>query len=173
MPNVLLVDMAIHTFDAARYLSGADPIAVYADEFNPKWSWYAGAASASCLFEMSGGLRYAYSGSWCAEGLHTSWESEWRAVGENGTCLWDGHNDPVGQIVTQAGGFHSEVADVSITQTEMKSGIAGSLDEFIWALETGGTPNGECHDNIKSFAMVCAAVESARRRERVELAELL
>jgi len=31
MPSPLLLDMAIHTFDAARYLSGADPIAVYCE----------------------------------------------------------------------------------------------------------------------------------------------
>ncbi len=173
MENVLLVDMAIHTFDAARYLSASDPIAVYADEFNPSWSWYRGNASASCIFEMTDGLRYTYSGSWCAEGSPTSWEAEWRAVGEKGTCLWDGHGDPNGQIVVAPAGFHSEVEDISTQSLPIKTGIAGSLAEFVWALKTGGIPNGECHDNIKSFAMVCAAVESARRRQRVELAELL
>jgi hypothetical protein len=30
--------MAIHTFDAARFLSQADPVAVYCEEFNPAWS---------------------------------------------------------------------------------------------------------------------------------------
>src|SRR6266545_763860 len=45
MDSPLILDMAIHTFDAARYLSGADPIAVYCEEFNPPWSWYRGAAS--------------------------------------------------------------------------------------------------------------------------------
>ena len=173
MPSVLLVDMAIHTFDAARYLSQADPIAVYADEFNPSWSWYRGAASATCIFEMTDGLRYTYRGSWCAEGAHSSWEGDWRAVGANGTGLWDGFGDPSGQIVSLASGFHSEVSDISELSLEIKSGIAGSLAEFVHALKTGSVPNGECHDNIKSFSMVCAAVESARRRERVELAEFL
>jgi len=173
MASVLLVDMAIHTFDAARYLSQADPVAVYAEEFNPKWSWYAGDASATCLFEMTNGLRYTYRGSWCAEGSPSSWEADWRAVAEKGTALWDGHGDPKGQIVVEPGGFHSKVADISEKSFEIKSGIAGSLDEFLNALKTGATPNGECHDNIKSFAMVCAAVESSRRRQRVEIAELM
>ena len=173
MDNVLLVDMAIHTFDAARYLSQADPIAVYAHEFNPGWSWYKGDASATCIFEMSGGLVYTYRGSWCAEGAPTSWEADWRAVGEKGTGLWDGVEDPTGQVVTEPGGFHSIVADVAEASTPIKSGIAGSLAEFVTALKTGIVPNGECHDNIKSFAMVCAAVESAKRRQRVELAEFL
>src|SRR5689334_6563156 len=83
MPSPLILDMAIHTFDAARYLSGADPVSVYCEEFSPPWSWYRGDACASAVFEMTGGLRFTYRGSWCAEGLHTSWESDWRAVGEH------------------------------------------------------------------------------------------
>jgi len=122
---------------------------------------------------MTNGLRYTYRGSWCAEGSPSSWEGDWRAVGEKGTALWDGFGDPKGQIVVGPGGFHSAVSDIAESPRPIKSGISGSLDEFIQALKTGSTPQGECHDNIKSFAMVCAAVESSRRRERVELAELL
>ncbi len=88
MPSPLVLDMAIHTFDAARYLSGADPVAVYCEEFNPPWSWYQGNACATAIFEMSGGLRYTYRGSWCSEGQHTSWEAEWRAVGPSGSATW-------------------------------------------------------------------------------------
>jgi predicted dehydrogenase len=173
MAHVLLVDMAIHTFDAARYLCQSDPISVYAEEFNPSWSWYQGAASATCLFEMKNGLRYTYRGSWCAEGLHSSWEGDWRAVGANGTGLWDGHGDPRGQIVDEPGGFHSKMKDVNEKSPPVTGGIAGSLEEFLIALRTGRVPNGECHDNIQSFAMVCAAVESSNRGERVTIAELL
>lgn len=173
MAHVLLADMAIHTFDAARYLSGADPVSVYAEEFNPSWSWYAGAACANCLFEMTGGLRYTYRGSWCSEGVHTSWEAEWRAAGERGSAVWDGRGDPRGEVVDAAGGFHSKVRDVHEGALTVTSGIAGSLEEFLSALRTGATPNGECHDNIKSLAMVCAAIESARSGARLRIAELM
>jgi predicted dehydrogenase len=161
--------MAIHTFDAARYLSGADPVAVYCEEFNPPWSWYRGAASATAIFEMSGGLRYTYRGSWCAEGRITSWESEWRAVGPNGTATWDGHNPPVAEVVAKRGGFISEVEPRSEPVAEIAPGIAGSLRDFLGALETGATPMGECHDNIKSLAMVFAAIESAATGRRVKI----
>ena len=43
-------------------------------------------------------------------------------------------------------------------------GIAGALREFVNALRTGQTPQGECHDNIKSLAMVFAAIEIRRNR---------
>lgn len=171
MDHVLLLDMAIHTFDQARFLSGADPIAVYAEEFNPAWSWYKGAASATCLFELENGLRFTYRGSWCAEGLHTSWECEWRATGDTGTALWDGHSGLKGARVIGSEGFHhaTESLDEPITD-DVAGGIAGSLQDFLQALETGATPMGECHDNIKSLAMVFAAVESATTGKRVKIA---
>jgi predicted dehydrogenase len=170
MASVLLLDMAIHTLDAARFLCGADPVAVYCDEFNPSWSWYKGDASATAIFEMTGGLRYTYRGSWCSEGRHTSWEGEWRAVGPNGTATWDGHGAPVAEIVVERGGFNSRTEPHTAGVDEaMQRGIAGSLRDFLNALRTGATPMGECHDNIKSLAMVFAAIESAATGKRVAI----
>ncbi|WP_395089054.1 Gfo/Idh/MocA family protein [Armatimonas sp.] len=170
MEHVLLLDMAIHSFDQARFLSGADPVSVYAEEFNPAWSWYKGAASATCLFEMANGLRFTYRGSWCAEGLHSSWECDWRTVGAHGTALWDGHSALKGAKVTGTEGFHhaTEALEEPITE-EVSGGIAGSLEDFLHALDTGATPMGECHDNIKSLAMVFGAVESATTGKRVQI----
>ncbi len=172
MASPLLLDMAIHTLDAARYLSGADPVAVYCEEFNPPWSWYAGNACATAVFELTGGLRYTYRGSWCSEGRPTSWEAEWRAVGPRGSATWDGHDTPVAEVVT---GRESDAFEAPVERREgdlppaegFGEGIAGSLRDFLRALRTGATPMGECHDNIKSLAMVFAAIESARSGRRV------
>lgn len=170
MPSPLLLDMAIHTFDAARFLSSADPLAVYCEEFNPPWSWYQGAASATAIFELSGGLRYTYRGSWCSEGRHTSWEGAWRAVGPHGSATWDGHSAPVAEVVAGPGGLHSPTTSVlGAPAAGFAEGIAGALRDFIHALHTGATPMGECHDNIKSLAMVFAAIESAASRQRVTI----
>lgn len=172
MASPLVLDMAIHTFDAARFISGADPVSVYAEEFNPGWSWYKGDACANAIFEMSDGLRFCYRGSWCTEGAMTSWESSWRVVGEHGTALWDGHGEPHGEIVEQRGGFHSQYRTIQEPRAQIREGIAGSLDEFLHALETGETPNGECHDNIKSLEMVFMALESSRQGRRVSLVDI-
>ena len=172
MANVLILDMAIHTFDAARFLCEADPVAVYCEEFNPPWSWYRGNASATAIFEMTGGLRYTYRGSWCSEGRSTSWEAEWRAVGPRGTATWDGVSDhpPVADAVTGSAGFTREVqAHTAFVPSGVPGGIAGSLRDFLHALDTGETPMGECHDNIKSLAMVFGAIESAATGQRVTL----
>jgi predicted dehydrogenase len=170
MPSPLLLDMAIHTFDAARFISQADPVAVYCEEFNPAWSWYAGNASASAIFEMSGGLRYTYRGSWCSEGAHTSWEGAWRVVGSGGSALWDGHGMPEADVVRAPAGFHSRTERIAApAAAAAPAGIQGALADFLHALDSGEAPMGECHDNIKSLAMVFAAVESAARRERVAI----
>ncbi|MEI7575580.1 MAG: Gfo/Idh/MocA family oxidoreductase [Armatimonadota bacterium] len=173
MDHVLILDMAIHTFDQARHISGLDPVSVYAEEFNPDWSWYKNGSSATCLFEMEGGAKFNYRGSWCADGLHTSWEGEWRACGPNGTAKWDGHSSIQAELIESNEGFHRPVRHIDVEPIDEPSGIAGSLREFLWAIETGGIPKGECHDNIKSLAMVFGAIESAKRGARVQIAELL
>lgn len=163
MPSPLILDMAIHTFDNARQLSGRDPVSVYCQEFNPAWSWYAGAASANAIFEMTGGLRFTYNGSWCATALNTSWNSHWRAIGPRGAAAWDGEHDPIAERMTGNEGFIHPTEKITIpADTNIPAGIAGSLRDFLNALRTGETPQGECHDNIKSLAMVFAAIESSQ-----------
>jgi predicted dehydrogenase len=172
MDHVLILDMAIHTLDQARYISGLDPVSVYADEFNPGWSWYKHGCSINCIFEMSSGVRFNYRGSWCAEGLHTSWEGDWRAVGSRGTAKWNGHEHIEAEIVSGEEGLHRPVAKMSATKWDIAEGINGSLNDFLNALRTGETPQGECHDNIKSLAMVFAAIESAKTGQKVVISEL-
>ena len=136
MASVLLLDMAIHTLDQARYLSGADPISVYCEEFNPAWSWYKGDACATALFEMTGGLRYTYRGAWCAEGESTSWRATGRAVGPNGTAVWDGTGAPQAAVVSRTEGFMSETAPITAEVFhDTPGGIAGSLRDFLNALQ--------------------------------------
>jgi len=169
MPHVLLADMAIHTFDSARQISGADAVSVYCEEFNPAWSWYSADAAAVAIFEMTGGLRYIYRGCWCAEGPATSWQAQWRAHGPTGGATWDGDHAPVAKRTINNEGFHRKTELCEAKVVDSPKGIAGSLREFIDALRTGTTPQGECHDNLKSLAMVYAAIESARTKQRVDM----
>ena len=169
MEHVLLLDMAIHTFDAARYITDTDPISVYCEEFNPEWSWYQGASGANALFEMSNGLHYTYRGCWSAEGRMTSWEGEWRAVGENGTATWNGFEQIKADKLEKSGGFHSKMESKDAEITPEVGGISGSLSDFLNALKHGTTPMGECHDNIKSLAMVFSSIESAMCGNRVPI----
>jgi predicted dehydrogenase len=171
MAHVLLVDMAIHTFDAARLLMGADARAVYCHEWNPPGSWYDQDASAVAIFEMSGDIVYTYRGSWCAEGLNTTWESRWHVIGERGSVIWDGAEGFRAQVVAESGGFFSEWDDVEVppVETAKTGGHAGAIREFVQCVRTGETPETICTDNIKSLAMVFGAVASADTGQRVAI----
>lgn len=165
MAHVLLVDMAIHAFDAARYVLDRDPVSVYCEEYNPAWSWFAQDAAATAVFEFEGGLRYSYSGSWCSGGLETSWNGAWRVSGARGSATWDGEGAPLAQT-GEAEPVRAELADEP-------EETAGSLAEFVSALRTGRVPSGEVHANIVSLAMVEAAVRSAETGRRVQIAEVV
>ncbi|MEO6012561.1 MAG: Gfo/Idh/MocA family oxidoreductase [Devosia sp.] len=169
MRNVLLLDMAIHTFDAARFMSGKDPRAVYSHEGNPRGSWYAHGAAANAIFEFSDDVVFTYRGSWAAEGANTSWESMWRIVGTRGTLLWDGADRFDAHIVNGHEGFHRPLAALEVLPPADDSQIGGHesvIGEFINAIDTGRQPETAGADNIKSLAMVFAAIESARTQTR-------
>jgi predicted dehydrogenase len=160
-PQPLLLDMAIHLFDGARAITGADPLSVFCDAYNPPYSWYDGPASAHAVFRMSGGLRFAFSGNWAADGFQTSWTGTWRAVGEHGTAIWEG-DQAIPRVEPRPGKSITASVPVLIPPSEERfKGLAASLAEFVAALRTGATPQGEVHDNIQSLAMCHAAVASA------------
>jgi predicted dehydrogenase len=169
MQNVLLLDMAIHTFDAARLMSGKDPLAVYCHESNPRGSWYAHGAAANAIFEFSDDVAFTYQGSWAAEGANTSWESSWRIVGTRGTLLWDGADRWDAHVVNGQEGFHRPLAELEILPPAFEAQTHGHqsvIAEFVRAIETGRAPETAGSDNIKSLAMVFGAIESARTRAR-------
>jgi len=177
MPHVLLLDMAIHTFDAARLLAAADPLAVYCHEWNPAGSWYAQDAAAVAIFEMSDNIVFTYRGSWCAEGLRTTWESDWRIVGVNGSVRWDGADGFQAETVAERGAFFSTMRSVDVPPLAAADpmsvrigGHAGAIRDFVECVRTNTTPETAAADNLKSLAMVFGAIESAERRTRIEIA---
>ena len=177
MDYPLILDMSIHTFDAARYITGADPVAVYAHSFNPARSWYKGDASAVVIFEMvtakGDKIVFNYRGSWCADGLHTPWNSQWRVVASQGAATWDGETGIKAVAKNPAGkpGFFLELVDVPVPTeiTVENGGHVGLMHDFVNAIRNNVTPQTICTDNIKSLAMVLASVESAKKGEKVKV----
>lgn len=172
MDNVLLLDMAIHTLDAARFMAGKAPQAVYCLETNPKGSWYRHGAAANAIFEFEDGVVFDYRGSWAAEGANTSWESAWRIVGTRGTLLWDGGDHFDARVVAGDTGFFRDLKEIEVPaphDDEQTHGHASVIAEFLAAIESGRAPETAGSDNIKSLAMVFAAIESARTGQRVTI----
>jgi predicted dehydrogenase len=172
MEHVLLLDMAIHTFDAARFVAARQPQWTYCVERNPRGSWYAHGASANAIFEFSDDVVFTYRGSWCAEGLSTSWESAWRLVGSKGMLLWDGGDVFEATVAADEPGFMRGYKTVNVYENENPKetdGHASVIDSFITAIEGGSEPETIATDNINSLAMVFAAIESATTGKRIEI----
>ncbi|MGO2513107.1 Gfo/Idh/MocA family protein [Marinomonas polaris] len=172
MEHVLLHDMAIHTFDAARFIINKKPLNVYCQESNPVGSWYKHGAAANAIFEFEENCIFTYRGSWCAEGMNTSWESEWRVIGTKGTLTWDGLDTLQANIISGSEGFFRETQSLKITDVEdnrKTQGHISVLSDFIDAINNGTEPETINKDNINSLAMVFAAIESAESNLRINI----
>lgn len=169
MEHVLLLDMAVHSFDQARFISGCDPVSVFCKEWNPGGSWYRHGASAVAVFTMTDNVVFTYRGSWCAEGCNTSWECSWRAVGTKGSATLENTTvkceRPAG-----SGEFINKCETVEIPETSLDfTGHPGVIHEFMTCLKNGKSPQTVCTDNIKSLAMVEGAIASAESGREVEI----
>lgn len=179
MDSPLLLDMAIHTFDQARFLTGAKAESVYCHEFNPPGSWYRGNAAAIAIFTLDNGVVFCYRGSWCALGCQTSWEADWRITGSSGSILWDGRSMPRAEILKQDGDRQSSgeqparkfIADLDLVTGrdtwDGQEGHPGCLDALFSALLAGRAAETDGADNRHSLAMVMGAIESARTGQKV------
>jgi predicted dehydrogenase len=160
-PQPLLLDMAIHLFDGARAITGADPLSVYCDAYNPPYSWYDGPRrrarglpdvrrAALRLLGQLGGRRVRD----LVDGLVA--RGRRARLGDLGGRPRGARVEPgPGKTITAS-------VPILIPPSEIRfKGLAASLAEFVSALRTGTTPQGEAHDNIQSLAMCHAAVASA------------
>ncbi len=175
MRHVLLLDMAIHTFDSSRFLGGVDPRAVYAFENNPPGSWYAHGASAAAIFEMSNGAIFNYRGSWCANGCPTAWQAAWRIIGNRGTIIWDGKDSiEIEAVDPSTDKSEHRPPIIPLTPPELPwsaadEGHAGNIRDFLDAIENRTAPPTAATDNLHSLAMVEFGVQSAERANRLEI----
>ncbi len=172
MEHPLLLDMAIHTFDAARLILGANAVSVYAHAWNPAGSWYGHHASAICIFEMSDGSVFNYRGSWCSEGFPTSWQSEWRIIGSKATVRWDGETNAKASIPSTQGQFINDCLETDLPTFENETRVGGHhglIQDFVQHLRHGTVPETVASDNIRSLEMVFAAIKSAGTGRKIEL----
>jgi predicted dehydrogenase len=174
MDHVLLLDMAIHAFDAARAMTGLEARRVYCREWDPPNTWFRQGSSAAALFDLEGGAVFTYRGSWCADGVRTSWEGAWRIVGERGSLTWDGLENLQAETV-QTGlrdGLLSRVGPVEVPPLgpfDRVGGHLGVMRDFIDAVRGGAQPETAGPDNLKSLAMVFGAIESAKAGRPVDI----
>ncbi len=159
MEYPLLIDMAIHHFDLMRYISGENPVRLYAESWNPYWSWFKGDATLNLNIEFTGNVHLFYAGSWVSTGKETSWSGEWEIYGEKGTLIWKEE-----KIIFLSGGKQQEVMPLKLEREDR----ALSLYEFYKSICENREPETGVSDNIKSLAMVFKSLESIKKKQVVQ-----
>jgi predicted dehydrogenase len=165
-PYMLLNDMMVHHFDMLRYVLGQDPVSVQAVTWNHPWGWHQGDAAHAVVFHFPDGLVATHVACGCAMGSRTPWNGDWRIEGPKGSIDWE--SDRV---------WHSRLHRISEPVREALPLLPvpppeqAILDEFFAALREDREPECSASDNLRSLAMVFAAIESAKQGRRVELAE--
>jgi len=171
LPNVLLEDMTIHHVDLLRYLIGLECEELYARSYRPAWSWFAGNSAAEVLLRFADGVHATYSGSWVGAGPQTSWTGTIEVEGARGLVRL--HDDalmfyPRGEP-NGLGAPGQPLPLVELPRSRQDEALA----RFVAAVRSGATPETDIRDNIKSFAIVCAALASARANRPVRPADLI
>ena len=167
-PYMLINDMMVHHFDMLRYVLGVDPVAVQAITWNHPWGWHRGDAAHAIVFEFADGLHATHVSVGCAVGEMTPWNGEWRIEGPKGSITWDN----AGRM------WHSHLHRTEqrvreeIFPQSVKPADQAILDEFFAAIDQDRPPECSAADNLRSVAMVFAAITSAKEKRRVQLDEL-
>ncbi|MBI4636069.1 MAG: Gfo/Idh/MocA family oxidoreductase [Candidatus Rokubacteria bacterium] len=165
MVEPYLLDFSIHHFDLLRYLTGDEPHEVVAMSFRPSWSWFAGNSAAAAIVTMASGLVVSYTGMMVAQGLETPQEGLITLTGELGTL----HLDGASCVSLLGQGEPRPIPGEPVPESDLGRGLA----QFVDAIRTGRQPETHLGDNVRSFALLIAAVESARARRAVRVDDLL
>jgi|tagenome__1003787_1003787.scaffolds.fasta_scaffold20931834_2 predicted dehydrogenase len=162
MDSPLLADMAIHAFDGARALLGRDARRVRAHELRPPRSGFAGATVATCTFELDGGALFTYRGSWSAAGLETPWFGDWRVDGTLGAARWQADGRPQAQRLVEHTPQGPRFEQVELRVDEGPNDHPAAVPALLRQMASGAPLETPGADNIRSLAMVLAALESVR-----------
>lgn len=164
MAQPYLYDMAVHLFDLARYLTGQEAERMYTRTYRPAWSWFKGPPALWAEISLSGGVEAQVSGTFLAIGLETAQEGMITLAGSAGTLLYGEDR----KLWLFREGTRQEVPLLPMTEVD----CAGSLAHFLGCLRGGTRPETDLTDNLKTFAMVLAALESDTTGRRVAVPRL-
>lgn len=170
MRHPLLIEGAIHHFDQLRHLSGADCAQIAGWEWLPEGgrASFKGECVAQYVLRMTDDTRASFEGNGLAAGWQNTWRHEYyRAECEGGAVVVD-RDDVVRIEEWQPGrGLRlEEVPPVTLPWEEHQAVVAQFLD---W-LDGGPAPVTVLADNVKSAAMLFAAIEASESGRVVDVA---
>jgi predicted dehydrogenase len=165
MPHPYLHDMAVHHFDLLRAITGRECAEVLARGVRPAWSWYAGLPGVDAILTFDQEMSVSYTGSMVARGFTTPQDGIITLVGESGTLRLEADQ--------QVRCYRDNRVELIPQETMPFTDTACVLREFLAAIREGRRPETHVEDNVRSFAMVVAAITSVETRQPVAVAPLV
>lgn len=163
-----LYENACHHFDAfVSVFAGREPEWISCDGFVPSWSKYAGPCMVNALIRFSGNLHLAYHGGFSSQAPMY----EFRLEGGKGALKCRGlhmSNDTMEyEFAPALGQFAVKRIDDGVAPRNAWSAF---LDAWHDCLCGGADAPFSGRDNLKTFAMLSAAIESVETGKPVEIA---
>ncbi|HIC19918.1 TPA: Gfo/Idh/MocA family oxidoreductase [Candidatus Poribacteria bacterium] len=161
--------LLMHHFDLLRYVMDCEPVAVHARTWNPPWGFHAGDAGHTAIIDFEGGLVATHHALGSSTGKSSPWNGEWRIEGPEGSLTWE--EDQI---------FHTR--DYPANQRRRQEiphdnlpliGQDAILMELLSAVNENREPECSGQDNLKSLAIVFAAIRSSKENRTVKISELL
>ncbi len=169
MAYPLLKDMGIHHFDLLRYVFNREPVRVNCTTWNPSWGWHAGDASHVLYIQFTDGLSGIHHAFGSSVGRQSPWNGDWHIDGPEGSLTWE--NDDI--YLTRSHPPDAKKRERIPHDTLAFTGQDACLAEFVSAIGEAREPECSGRDNLKSLALVFAAVQSAAEGRPVEIADLI
>ena len=163
----LLFEGSVHHFDMLRFLSGGDCETLIGFGWNPEWSSFDHFSSGIYAMRMDNGVHAVYEGNSSAAGITNCWHAEYyRAEYEDGCVEIAGGDD----VTIHRAGQDSETYTAPGVDW---NGHLHLFNEYLDWLDGGPPSETRIQDNIKSFALVIAAMETTTDGQPKNIADYL
>jgi predicted dehydrogenase len=166
MAHPFLHDMAVHHFDLLRACTGLECLQLVAVGVRPPWNWYKGLPGVDAILTFGQGVSVSYTGTMVARGIGTPQDGIIAVMGEQGMLRLEADS----QVRWYPDKGASEVIPpAALPFTDQ----AYALREFLAAIHDGRMPETHLEDNVRTLAMVEAAITSVETGLGVAVAPLV
>jgi predicted dehydrogenase len=166
----LLADMSIHHFDLMRLVLGQDAVQVTCKLWNPSWSHFVSPPAGVATITFEDGTIVNYRGNWVSPVPYTNWSGEWSMECEKGEIFWTGRGERGDRVTLRSPG-EEKTSPVTLP-TLQYADRSGSLHAFYEAVRTGVQPASSGRDNLKTLALMLAAIKSAETGLPVDIPQM-
>jgi predicted dehydrogenase len=160
----LLGDMAIHHFDALRFVLDDEPLEVSCTSWGEPGMPFKGPPAATATIRFAKGAVVGYWGSWISRGPATPWSGEWRLDGTKGRIDLAWRGSAARRETLERLELHGAGPTPKLPAMPLKD-RRGALHAFAAWARDGTPPEGAstAEDNLGSLALMHAAIRSSQQ----------